>query len=237
MQETRSDPRLLLEVIVSTVADAREAARGGADRLEVVRDIAHGGLTPPLELVRAIAAETTLPLRVMVRENSGFETNDTELDAMCRAARAFAAEGVDGIVLGFAREGEPLLDTVRRVVDAAPGARATYHRAFDTLRDGVRAISQLSAIPQVDRILTDGGPGSHAERCDRLRRLSAAAGARITIIAGSNVDARMLSMITATGCVREVHVGRAARPRHDRDATVSADVVRRLREVADNNAS
>ena len=223
---------MLLEVIVSTVADAREAARGGADRLEVVRDIAQGGLTPPLELVRAIAAETTLPLRVMVRENGGFETNDAELDVLRRAARAFAAEGVDGIVLGFARDGEPLLDDVRRVIDAAPATSATYHRAFDTLHDPVHAIAQLSAIPQIDRILTDGGNGSPAERCNRLRRLSAAAGDRMTIIAGSNVDVTMLSMIAATGCVREVHVGRAARPGHNRDVAVSANVVRKLRQLA-----
>ena len=225
-------PQILLEVIVSTVADACEAAKGGADRLEVVRDIARGGLTPPLELVRAIAAETRLPLRVMVRENDGFETNGAELEALRRAAADFAAAGIDGIVLGFARDGRPLLDDVRRVVDAAPATPVTYHRAFDTLRDPVRAIGQLSAIPQLDRILTDGGQGSHAARCDRLRRLSAAAGKRMTIIAGSNVDEAMLSVIAATGCVREVHVGRAARPSYDRDVTVSADLVRRLRHVA-----
>ena len=31
--------RMLLEVIVQSVSDAREAARGGADRLEVVRNL------------------------------------------------------------------------------------------------------------------------------------------------------------------------------------------------------
>jgi copper homeostasis protein len=172
----------------------------------------------------------------MVRENSGFEASDAEVEALRRAARAFAAVGVDGIVLGFARDGEPLLDQVRRVIAAAPDVRATYHRAFDTLRNPVHAIGQLSAIPQIDRVLTDGGTGSHAERCDRLHRLSAAAGGRITIIAGSNVDRQMLAMIAATGCVREVHVGRAVRPGHARDATVSADLVRRLRELADNGS-
>ena len=64
---------------MQTVADAREAARGGADRLEVVRDLESGGLTPPLALVAAIAAETALPLRVMVRENAGFMTTAASL--------------------------------------------------------------------------------------------------------------------------------------------------------------
>ena len=36
----------LLEVITCSVKDAQEAERGGAGRLEVVRDL-HGGLTPP----------------------------------------------------------------------------------------------------------------------------------------------------------------------------------------------
>jgi copper homeostasis protein len=39
---------MLLEVIVLSVEDARAAEEGGADRLEVVRDIHLGGLTPPL---------------------------------------------------------------------------------------------------------------------------------------------------------------------------------------------
>jgi copper homeostasis protein len=224
--------RILLEVIVSTLADAREAVRGGADRLEVVRNIELGGLTPPLDLVRAIAGGTTVPLRVMVRENAGFDTNRGELNAMRRAATAFAGIGVDGLVLGFARDGQPLVDQVGEIIDAAPGTRVTYHRAFDTLTDQGSAIEQLSAIRQIDRILTDGGDGTPAERCERLRRLSAAAGERLTVIAGSNVDERMLEMIAATGCVREVHVGRAARPGHDRTARVSADLVRSLRHLA-----
>src|ERR687888_545872 len=105
---------LLLEVIVQSVADARAAARGGADRLEVVRAIGDGGLTPSAALVRAIAAEVSLPLRVMVRENAGFSTNEQELPALRDAVATFAADGVDGVVLGFARGCEPAIDdTVR----------------------------------------------------------------------------------------------------------------------------
>ena len=85
--------RILIEVIVQSVADACEAARGGADRLEVVRDILDGGLTPPLSLVRAIAAETTLPLRVIVRENAGYALEAGELLALRGAAADLAAFG------------------------------------------------------------------------------------------------------------------------------------------------
>ena len=57
----------LLEVIVSSVEDALEAEQGGAGRLEVVRSLEVGGLTPSLELVRQICQRVKIPLRVMLR--------------------------------------------------------------------------------------------------------------------------------------------------------------------------
>ena len=225
--------QLVIEVIVQTVADACAAAEGGADRLEIVRAIRDGGLTPPLSLVRAIAAETRLPLRVMVRENAGYAMHASELPALRRAVAAFAAEGVDGVVIGFARGGAPALDDVARVLEEAPGVRATFHRAFDALADPLRAIDALAGIPQVDQILTSGGEGSPAARCMRLREYVARASARLTIVAGSKVDEEALAFFAANGCVREVHVGRAARESGEQEAAVSAARVRRLRQLAD----
>jgi copper homeostasis protein len=224
---------ILLEVIVQTIDDAVAAAAGGADRLEVVRAIRDGGLTPPLSLVQAIARVTTLPLRVMVRDNAGFETTPAELRDLRRAARAFAAAGADGIVIGFAREGELLRRELADVLDAAPGLRATFHRAFDTLRDPDRAIEVLATVPAVDRILTSGGDGTAAERCVRLRDYSRVAGSRLTIIAGGGVDEEAFAMFAQEACVRELHVGRAAREGNDPEGPVTAARVRRLRSLAD----
>jgi len=226
-------------VIVQTVADARQAALGGADRLEIVRAIRVGGLTPSLALVRAVAAETRLPLRVMVRANAGFTTGARELSALCAAASAFEGAGVDGLVLGFARDGRPALDDVATVLAAAPSARATFHRAFDALDDPLAAIDAIAALPQIDRILTSGGEGPAADRCRRLAEYAARAAAAgrararppIETIAGGGVDEDVLSAIARTGCVREVHVGRAARDGVDREAPVSAAAVRRLRRL------
>ena len=223
---------LLLEVIVQSVADARAAARGGADRLEVVRAIRDGGLTPPVALVRGIAAEVSLPLRVIVRENAGYSTNGHELPALREAIATFAAESVDGAVLGFADGGELAIHDTVRVLDAAPAVKATFHRAFDQLRDPLDAIDRLAAIPQIDRILTSGGAGTSAERCERLRTYTGRAHGRLIILAGSSVDEEMLALIGRTGCVAEVHVGRAARANGGPESPVSAARVARLRELA-----
>jgi copper homeostasis protein len=224
--------RLLLEVIVQTVADAVAAVKGGADRLEVVRDIAVGGLTPPLALVREIAAETTLPLRVMVRENGGYTTDARELIALRAAAAEFAAIGVDGLVVGFAIRERVCLADVANVLAAAPDSRATFHRAFDCLVDPFAAIDALRDVPQIDRILTSGGDGAPEVRCGRLTAFADRAGERFGIIAGGGVTDALIARIVGSGCVGEVHVGRAARESNNPDAPVSAARVRYLRELA-----
>src|SRR5438067_5082968 len=79
----------------------------------------------------------------MVRANAGFTTGARELSALCAAASAFEGAGVDGLVLGFARDGRPALDDVATVLAAAPSARATFHRAFDALDDPLAAIDAI----------------------------------------------------------------------------------------------
>ena len=159
-----------IEVIVQSVADARAATDGGADRLEVVRSMRDGGLTPRLAVVEAIKDATSLPLRVMVRENAGFETSDAEIEAMRAAAWSFTKLGVEGLVVGFAKSGELSLAEFTRVIEAAPGVPITFHRAFDSLTDPLGAIDRLSANSRIDGILTSGGEGS-----SWITRLSGAA--------------------------------------------------------------
>ena len=190
-------------------------------------------MTPPIALVREIAGEVSLPLRVMVRENAGYKTSPVELLALRRAASALAELQVDGLVVGFATAGEIELEPVSHVMDAAPGIKVTFHRAFDELRDPLAAIDAVAGVPGIDRILTSGGEGPSPIRCQRLRAYQERAGARLTIVAGGGIDAAMLTSLVQTGVVREVHVGRAAREGQDPDAAVATAEVSRLREIID----
>lgn len=227
--------RILLEVIVQTPEDALAAAEGGADRLEVVRSMRDGGLTPAVSVVDAIKRATTLPLRVMVRENAGFETSDEEIEAMRAAAWSFTKLGVDGLVAGFARSGELLLPEFASVIEAAPEVAVTFHRAFDSLNDQLSAIDRLSAIRRIDGILTGGGEGSAEERCARLQRFAERAGSRLSIIASGGVDLETFGLLVRNRTVSWIHVGRAARDGQDAEGPVSAGSVRRLRDLADAN--
>jgi len=224
---------LTLEVIVTSVEDAAEAARGGAHRLEVVRDLDRDGLTPSLDLVRQIQREVDLPLRVMVRESEGFACGSAdEGRRLVDAAKALDALAVDGLVVGWTRDDGIDEDTLGRVLEAAPSAHATFHHAFDALPDAEAALRALSRYPRIDRVLTRGGAGAWPSRCATLARYVERAAPRITILPGGGVDADALRALVACGCITEAHVGRAARTGRSVDGRVSADAVQSLRRAA-----
>ena len=61
----------ILEVCVDSLASAREAVAGGADRLELCAALAVGGLTPYGELLKQIRAESNIPIRCLMRPRGG----------------------------------------------------------------------------------------------------------------------------------------------------------------------
>ena len=224
---------LRVEVIATSVEDAVAAARGGADRLEVVRDLRRQGLTPSIDLVRQIQREVPTPLRVMVRESDGFAcASSDERRALVDHAAALDALGVEGIVIGWTRHDLVDEETLGRVLQAGPSLRATFHRAFDAMPDPEGALRTLQRYPQIDHVLTGAGIGAWASRCATLARYSRWAGAQITVLPGGGIDEDAIRAVAACGCVTEVHVGRAARVRHAVDGAVSIDAVRALRRAA-----
>jgi copper homeostasis protein len=223
---------LALEVIVSSLDDAIAAAAGGAHRLEVVRELSIGGLTPAVELVRQIQEQVPLPLRVMVRGSAGFTSTSDECRMLVEHASAFAALGVDGIVVGWTREGRIDDETLSRVLEAAPSLPATFHHAFDTLADPERALRHLKQYTQIDRVLTRGGDGEWSSRCGTLSQYARWAAPQITVLPGGGIDAAALRALAACGAIGEAHVGRAARYGASVDGTVSTAAVRALRQAA-----
>jgi copper homeostasis protein len=225
----RSEAKPLLEVIACSVSDAIEAEKGGANRLEIVKDLQQGGLTPSLELVKQIKRAAGLPLRVMLRENEGYETKDAnEIDRLCRAAESFAALDVNGFVIGFLKSGEVDVELTQRVLACAPNVRATFHHAFEEAQDKLRALGEIKRLPQVDRILSHGGADELERRVQRLRAYERAAAPELTIIAGGGIDGEAILKIGRETNIREFHVGRAARANFQIEGDVQASQVRSL---------
>jgi copper homeostasis protein len=224
---------LFLEVIACSPEDAIEAARGGADRLEIARDLTRQGLTPDIDIVRRILREVRLPLRVMVRESDDFLCDRPgELQRLRESARELQSLGVDGLVVGFASNERIDEASLEAVLAAAPRMRATFHRAFDSVQDPAAALETLKRFVQVDRVLSGGGDGDWRSRCARLAALAAHAHPRLTMLPGGGVDGEAIERIVRTPRLIEAHVGRAARVPSEVTAPVSADAVRELRRRA-----
>ena len=231
----------MLEVIASSVEDAIAAEQGGADRLELVRDLELGGLTPPLELVRAVRAAVRIPVRVMLREEGDFfapmgAENEKKVERLCTLARSLSELSVDGLVLGFLtgppddpRINHPLL---AQVLASAPGTKATFHRAFELLRDSTRAAQELKQHPQIDRILTSGRyedvsvPWPH--RLTGLAELAHAAVPEITVLVGGGVEREVIESLCQRNTKLEFHVGRAVREPCSNTGAVRSALVREL---------
>ena len=213
----------LVEVIACSLTDAIAAENGGAGRLEIVRSGEVGGLTPSVALVGEIVAAVSIPVRVMLRENSGFEVaGEIEIAALCSAAREFSLLGVDGIVIGFLRGRDVDLPVLKRVLSAAPTLKATFHRAFEELPDHEAAVASLKRLPQFDRILASP---AHVHN---LNRLVECAASELTIIAGGGLDRASLESLLQSSPIREFHFGRAVRYGNDIRQPVDSALVREL---------
>ncbi|MEV7523135.1 copper homeostasis protein CutC [Streptomyces sp. NPDC091371] len=205
--------RALLEVIALDVEDAIAAQAGGADRLEVVTDIAADGLTPPRETFAAIRAAVDIPLRVMLRKTDGFAAGDVSV--LVEAARELRAEGAQEFVLGFLNsDGSPDLAAVEALVAELDGCRWTFHRAIDRAadRDGLR--KALADLPGLDTYLTAGSAAGVDEGLPVLLAEAARAGepgygARILV--GGGLALSHLPVLRGAG-VDAFHIGGAARP-------------------------
>lgn len=208
---------MLLEVIALNAADAAAAEAGGADRLELVTDMAADGLTPSRETVAAVRAAVEIPVRVMLRAEDGFGAGDVE--ALAARARALRAEGAEEFVLGFLDEaGGPDLAAVGRLLAAVgDGCRWTFHRAIDRAADRDTLRKQLAGLPGLDTYLTAGSAKGVADGLGVLVAEAAAAtagqpGYEARIMAGGGLTTSHVPRLRAAG-LDAFHVGGAVRPR------------------------
>jgi copper homeostasis protein len=228
--------RPIFEVIALGADDAAAAQDGGADRLELVTDMAADGLTPSRAAFGAIRAAVEIPLRVMLRLSDGFSAGDArELDALCEAAQGLRAEGAEEFVLGFLNsEGGVDMDAVRTVLSAIPGCRWTFHRAIDRAADRDALRLQLAGLPGLDTYLTAGSAHGVGAGLDVLCAEAARVGEpgyEPRLLAGGGLLLDHVPALRAAG-LDAFHVGGAVR-RDGWTGPVDVTAVRTWRDALD----
>lgn len=201
---------VLLEICVDDQQGVLEAVAGGADRIELCSALELGGLTPSPALIDCAVA-TGLPVHAMIRPRAGGYVLDGSDVALIRSDIAFAlSRGIVGVVVGALRpDGELDREAMARFRDAARDAAIVLHRAIDLCRDPVAAVGQARALGY-NKVLSSGGARIAPEGAAMLKRMVAAAGDGLSVIAGAGVlPANVAALVAATG-VGEVH-GSASR--------------------------
>ena len=231
-----SQSHVLLEVIATTVADARFAAQAGANRLELITATGEGGLTPSVGLIEAVVAAVDIPVNVIVRPHSrSFVFDADDYAVMVRDVRATAAAGANGVVIGMLKpDGEIDREGLARAIDAADGLAITFHRAFDETRDLRYALDVLLGFDAVTNVLTSGGKPSVLQAEETIRALvRQAAGSHCTVLAGAGLTVDAVAAFVQATQVNAVHFGSGVRVGGNGLAPVDPLRVARVRAALD----
>ncbi|GAA1940734.1 copper homeostasis protein CutC [Amycolatopsis minnesotensis] len=204
---TQGAKATLLEVIALGPRDAEHAEAGGADRLELVTDMASDGLTPPDSVVEAVLAATDLPVRVMLRDGASFRPRD--LATLTDTAKRLADAGAREFVFGFLTEDGAIdVGACRALADELAGLKWTFHRAVDHARDVLAAHAALVDLG-CDTVLTAGHASGVAAGADLLRKLAVReAGPRVLV--GGGLRAEQIPALREAG-LDAFHVGSGVR--------------------------
>src|SRR6266446_593416 len=188
---------ILIEAAVESLDAVLAAAAGGANRIELCTDLAHGGTTPDLTL---LPVQLPIPVFVLVRPRAGdFVYTDAEHRTMLEQISRARSAGAHGIVTG-----DLSLDRTRDLIAAARPLPVTFHRAFDVFPDRAEALERLISLG-VARVLTSGGAATAAEGAERIRALVAHAKGRIVILPGGGITPENVARLVQETGVREVH--------------------------------
>ncbi|HEY2064057.1 MAG TPA: copper homeostasis protein CutC [Amycolatopsis sp.] len=203
-----SSKTALLEVIALGAEDAQRAQEGGADRLELVADMASDGLTPSAATVREVLAATDLPVRVMLRGTNSFAAGD--LDALRADAAKLVDAGAREFVFGFLTdEHEVDADACHSLLKELDGLAWTFHRAIDRSRDPIAAFGVLAELG-CDTVLAAGHPAGVGSGLSVLQQLARRDDGPALLV-GGGLRAQQVHLLRAGG-VRGFHVGSAVRP-------------------------
>jgi copper homeostasis protein len=213
----------VFEVIALDATDATAAQAGGADRLELVADMASDGLTPAPATIREVLSATDLPVRVMLRDATGFAPGD--LAALRRDAAAAREAGASEFVLGFLdAAGRVDEEVCAAVLAEIEGCAWTFHRALDNSADPLASWPVVVGLG-CDTVLAAGSPRGVADGLPVLRDLAARQERDgVAVLVGGGLKLDQVAGLAAAG-ITGFHVGGAVRP-HGWSGPVAAAAVR-----------
>lgn len=194
-----------VEICTPSRESAVAAKAGGAQRIELCRDLACGGLTPSDEDIDFCVHALGLRTHVLVRPRPGnFYYNADEVHGIVATIDRCRRLGAAAVVVGFL-DYRGCIDTelTRRAVEAAGEMEVTFHRAFDEAHQEPLQALEAIALCGCTRLLTSGQHPTALEGADVIGKLVGAT--HVKILAGSGVTSQNVTALIARTGVTEVH--------------------------------
>ena len=223
-----------LEVIATEVAHINEANRLGVDRIELCSALAADGLSPSHGLVEWAIKNSSVPVMVMIRpREGGFVYSPDELELILSEISWAKQCGAMGIVVGALTEkNEVDFQLMKTMVQAAYPMEVTFHRAFDVVKDAMKALEEIIELG-CTRILTSGQKTNCIDGKELIFELQNVAGDRITIMAGAGINSESIDAIFSDA-INEYHMSglRSDTPQNEQEELFGGRVVSRSEDIA-----
>lgn len=179
---------VVLEACVDSVLTSSNAEKNGAHQLELCGRLDLDGLTPDINLVKAVRAEVDIPIKVMLRNRGGDFVYSMEDVFLMKASLAQLLQlDIQGIVFGALHQNNTInKELTQDICELAGDIPVTFHKAIDSCIDILAATAVLKTT-SIRSILTSGGESTAADGALIIKQIIAIAGPDIDIISAGKI--------------------------------------------------
>ncbi len=199
---------LVKEGCVESIGECVLAEKLGANRLELCADLAQDGLTPSRELIEAVQAQVTIPIKVMIRPRGGdFHYSADEIAQMKSEIELCKELGVFGVVFGMTTADNVLdIELIRELAQLSKPMDVCVHKAIDSVKSPLDDFKRLlNEVPEVDAVLTSGGAPTAAEGASVLQQMNQLGGDQLKVVVAGKVSKENIEELCQTIGASEFH--------------------------------
>ena len=196
---------MIVEVCANSYESAINAELGGANRIELCKDLHLDGLTPDDEVVIKAFNKLKIPVFILVRPRAGnFVYTNEEFELMKSDIIKFKKQGCNGIVSGILNTNNTIdLERTKELIELSRPLEFTFHRAFDKVINPLKAMENLIKLG-VNRILTSGQENTAIRGLKLLKELNKINNNRIIILPGAGMKTKFFEIFSKAG-FKEIH--------------------------------
>jgi len=221
-----------LEIIATNLEDVKIINQSKADQIELVSDLANGGLSPAIATVDAAVKLSRLPINVMLRphHHSFIYTKDEFANVIYYLKKIKQlVQQPNGIVFGSLTNNNQINEAqLQQIIEAKGKLHLVFHRAFDELSNYKEGIETLNKYPEVHALLTSGTKPKATIGVQIIRELVQFS--TPSIMVGSGVNADNIKELQKLSKAENFHVGTAVRENNNANAPILLDEINRIKD-------